>query len=94
MLENEKLSDDKFLELVKGDPEAITLFKKVGGPHSPLTFDDLPYDKSGTINSNLHRLFEFHKQGWFNIVDIHNTNNCTLKQFKISEKGKEFFKLI
>jgi hypothetical protein len=83
------MEQNKFVELVKSDDEALILLKKLNSPHTPLTIEDLPYRDSGTVNTNLHRLFELHKEGWINIKEISNSDDCVLKEFSISDKGKE-----
>lgn len=82
-------NNDKFFELVKSDAEALTLLKKLDSSHTPLTIEDLPYLDSGTINSNLHRLFELANQGWVTIEEKTNSDECVLKGFDISEVGKK-----
>ena len=89
-----KSKDRQFVELVKNDPEAITLLKKLASPHTPLTIEDLPYEDSGTSNSNLHRLFELNKAGWVTIENKNNSDDCLLKIFSVSDKGRELLKLI
>ena len=89
-----KDTDERFFELVKNDDEALILLKKLASPHTPLTLEDLPYQESGTINSNLHRLFELNKKGWINISDKKDSNNCILKEFSISEEGKKRLQII
>lgn len=82
-------TNGEFFELVKGDAEALTLLKKLDSPHTPLTVEDLPYQDSGTVNSNLHRLFELEKHGWVTVREKTNSDKCVLKEFDISEKGKK-----
>ena len=86
--------DRQFVELVKNDPEAITLLKKLASPHISLTVEDLPYKDSGTSNSNLHRLFELNKEGWVTIQNKNNSEDCLLKTFNVSDKGRELLKLV
>lgn len=85
------MDQNKFVELVKSDDEALILLKKLNSLHTPLTIEDLPYRDSGTVNTNLHRLFELSKEGWINIKSISNSDDCILKEFSLSDKGKEIF---